>query len=311
MASISELEQRIRKFINNPRKQSYLLKDAEAWNKLCSSLDVIGDTELAIDSYLEREITNSIGERYLIVYGILQVMLVQQDAVKNMADALSINCQLSRNLNVIRGIRSDSIGHPTKQREDKSSKSCFIQRISLNEKGFNLMTVYSDGRPYALRSIDIPSLISEQRSALENLLTNVVEKLIEEEMAHREQFRDEKLKAAFPQTLGYYFEKIFEATRGGNAFLLGGPHVTFVAECLDQLEHLLKQRGLWDVYDSISYHMDLARYPLDELMKFFKEPTISKLNDKDAYIFALFLKGQVEDLKRISEEIDDEYSSQP
>jgi len=62
MASISELEQDIRKFINSPRKQFHLLKDAEAWNRLCSSLDVIGDTELAIDAYFEKDITNAIGK---------------------------------------------------------------------------------------------------------------------------------------------------------------------------------------------------------------------------------------------------------
>jgi hypothetical protein len=309
MASISELEQSIRKFINSPRNQFHLLKDAEAWNKLCSSLDVIGDTELAINAYLERDITNAIGESYLIVYGILQVMLVQQDAVKNMAHSLSVNCQFPKNLNDIRGIRSDSIGHPTKQREDKRLKSNFIVRMGLTEKGFNLMTVYSDGRPYTLRYIDIPSLITEQRFALQKILTKVVERLTEEEMAHREKFRNEKLEEAFPPTLGYYFEKIFEATRGGNAFLLGGPHLTFISECLDRLEQLLKDRGLLGVYDSISYHMDLARYPLEELTKFFQEPATSRLNDKDAYIFASFLEAQINYLKEISAGIDNEYSS--
>jgi hypothetical protein len=309
MASISEFEQDIRKFINSPRKQFHLLKDAEAWNRLCSSLDVIGDTQLAIDAYLEKDITSAIGGSYLIVYGILQVMIVQQDAVKSLAQSLSINCQFTKNLNAIRGIRSDSIGHPTKQREDKRLKSNFIVRMGLSEKGFNLMTVYSDRRPYILRYIEIPSLITEQRSALEKILTKVVERLTDEEMVHKEQFRNEKLEEAFPPTLGYYFEKIFEATRGGNAFLLGGPHLTFIAECLDQLEQLLKERGLLGVYDSISYHMDLARYPLEELMRFFQEPASSKLNDKDAYIFASFLEAQINYIKGISAEIDDEYSS--
>ncbi len=311
MASISDLEQQLRNFINNPRKQFYLLKDAKAWNKLCSSLDVIGDTELAIDSYLERVSTDSIGENYLIVYGILQVMLVQQNAVKDMANALSINCHFSKELNIVRKIRSDSIGHPTTQREDKTSKSNFIVRISLSDKGFNLMTVYSDRRPYVLRTIDIPSLIAEQRLALKNILNNVIKRLTEEEMAHREQFTNKKLEAAFPPTLGYYFEKILEATRGGNAFLLGVPHLVFIADCLNRFEQLLKERGLWDVYDSITYHMDLASYPLSELAKFFKEPGISKLNAKDAYIFASFLEFQVNSLRGIATEIDEEYSSNP
>ena len=45
--SISALEQQVRDFINRARKQHTLLKDSRAWNQLCSSLDIVGDTELA------------------------------------------------------------------------------------------------------------------------------------------------------------------------------------------------------------------------------------------------------------------------
>lgn len=82
MKTIEQLETEIRDFINNPRKQSLLLKDSTVWNKLCSALDVTGDTELAINAYISAINVNSDGEAYLIVYGILQVLLVQQDAVK-------------------------------------------------------------------------------------------------------------------------------------------------------------------------------------------------------------------------------------
>jgi len=64
---LQDLQQQIRGFINNPRKQAGLLRDSAAWNKLCSALDVIGDTELAIDSYLTRQPMRDVGESYLIV----------------------------------------------------------------------------------------------------------------------------------------------------------------------------------------------------------------------------------------------------
>ena len=49
--AISEVATRIRAFINSARKQHELLKDSTAWNQPGSSLDVIGDIELAFNAY--------------------------------------------------------------------------------------------------------------------------------------------------------------------------------------------------------------------------------------------------------------------
>lgn len=61
--------QEIRKFINKPRKQYILLKNHKFWNQLCSSLDVIEDSDLAIDAYLNMEFSKDDGEKYLRLYG--------------------------------------------------------------------------------------------------------------------------------------------------------------------------------------------------------------------------------------------------
>ncbi|MGH9428047.1 MAG: hypothetical protein ACRD2L_17330 [Terriglobia bacterium] len=149
ITDLQDLQQQIRGFINSPRKQSGLLRDSAGWNKLCSALDVIGDTELAIDAYLTRQPTSDVGESYLIVYGILQVLLTQQDAVKHLCESLSIKVAFPKALQRIREIRSNAVGHPMEGRENKASKSNFIQRVSLSERGFTLITVFSDDRPYS------------------------------------------------------------------------------------------------------------------------------------------------------------------
>lgn len=88
--TVTNLEDRIREFINNGRKQSALLKDLTIWNKLCSSLDVIGDTQLAIQAHSQLKNIKGDGASYLIIYGTLQAMLLQQDALKHISDALNI-----------------------------------------------------------------------------------------------------------------------------------------------------------------------------------------------------------------------------
>jgi hypothetical protein len=309
MNAISELEAQIRDFINNPRKQHILLQDRAGWNKLCSSLDVIGDTELAIDSYMD-DINDPVtdGQKYLILYGILQVLFVQQDAVKHIAEALELPYEEEPLLSHIRELRNDSVGHPTKRGQGKGKSFNFVVRGSMDRSGFTLMTTYPDKDP-VFTPVHVPHLIRDQREILHKSLTKVIEKLKSEEMEHRKKHRDEKLADAFPQTLTYYYEKISEAIHGRNFPAFGSLHVKLVSEAVEKFKAMLQTRGLLDAHDSISYHFELVEYPLGELKRYFDAPQDSKLNDKDAYIFLSFIQEQVDFLKRIAVEIDEEYAT--
>jgi len=191
MPNIVELEQKIRDFINNPRIQHALLQDSAAWNLLCSCLDTIGDTELAIDAYNASENLDSHGAAYLIVYGVLQALFIQQDAVENLCQALVISYVRDQHIKEIREIRNDSAGHPTKRDDLKDRKNKkgvsynFITRSSLTKSGFDLMTTYPDNEIPLFRHISIPSLIASQRKILRSVLSEVLKKLKSEEAEHR------------------------------------------------------------------------------------------------------------------------------
>ncbi|PKP61439.1 hypothetical protein CVT91_03255 [Candidatus Atribacteria bacterium HGW-Atribacteria-1] len=92
-----EYLQEIRGFVNKPRKQFNLLKNHKFWNQLCSSLDVIEDSDLAIDAYLNREFSKDDGEKYLRLYGLLQALFLQQDAVANLCESLKLPNNLIAN----------------------------------------------------------------------------------------------------------------------------------------------------------------------------------------------------------------------
>lgn len=308
---ISEYEELIREFINQPRKQAGLLKNREAWNILCSALDVIGDTELAIDAYLDKSKIDSHGESYLVVYGALQVLQVQQDAIANLCSALSLALTLPNELDYIRIARNEAVGHPTRHKEKKVIKSSFIVRHSLSGTGFSLMTVFSDGRPYEHRYIDIPKLIDTQRKHLDLVLEKVIEKLRKEELEHRERHMKERLQDNFPDTLGYYFSKIFEAADDPSFFPLGKLHIELIEKCTAEFRQGLEKRGEWGAYSSINYLYELLEYPIKELKIFFSEKGKSKLNSKDVYIFTEFVRNQMKELEDIAKEIDADYASKP
>jgi len=250
--SVADLEYQIRNRINARRKQHELLGRSADWNRLCSALDVIGDTELGLDAYLGHPEVRDTGTQYLHVYGALQLLQTQQDAASEICAALQIKPQASPKVPLIREVRSSAVAHPTRQQKNNQSKSNFIVRITLSQHGFTLFTVVADESSHTERYISIPKLVALQRTALVAALVEVLAILDEAEMKHREKHKDEKLAGCFPSTLGYYFSKIFEAIHSPRSYPLGGMHVKLVTECLVKMRSMLEERGEWGISESIN-----------------------------------------------------------
>lgn len=309
--SVADLEDQLRNRINARRKQHELLGRSADWNRLCSALDVIGDTELGLDAYLSHPEISDTGAQYLHVYGALQLLQTQQDAVSEICDALHIKPQASPKVPLVREVRSSAVAHPTRQRENNRSKSNFIVRMGLSQHGFTFLTVVADESSHTERYVSVPKLAALQRTALVATLREVLAILDEAEMKHHEKHKDEKLVSCFPSTLGYYFSKIFEAIHSPRSYPIGRMHVELFAECLVKMRGILEERGEWGISESIDYEYELLDYPLQQLAAFFADRSASKLNDKDAYIFCAFVREQINTLIKIAQEIDEEYQASP
>lgn len=311
MKSVSDLEQEIRDFINSPREQQILLQHPAAWNMLCSCLDVIGDTELALETYHSAEAPKDDGGKYLLVYGVLQALFIQQDAVQNLCDALEIDYEPDPLLREIREIRSDSIGHPTKRGRGQGRAYNFISRPTLSKAGFDLMTTFPDQRMPIFRSINIPTMIERQTEKLREVLAEIVDKLRQEELEHREKFREDRLQDIFPQTLKYHIGKIYEAILGSKPVRLSTADMQIIRQIVEKFKEQLRERGTLEVYDSVTELINRLDYPLSELKAYLEDPQQSNLNDQSAYIFCFFIDKHLDELKEISEEIDEVYEAEP
>lgn len=300
----------IRGFINNPRIQFKLIMKIDSWNMLCSSLDTIGDTELAIDAYIEKKDTDDDGGKYLTAYGILQVLFVQQESVKYLHKSLGIEYFDDPTLKNIREIRNDSVGHPI--RTDYSKRPVafnFITRISLTKRGFVLMKTFPDERDPEFITVDMIDLVKKQQRVHNSMLSAVSKHLREEDMKHKKTFAKEKLENILPRTLSYYVQKVIEAIHGGKPSSIGLVHANMIADHLGKLKNALRSREIYEAYDSVKYEIELLEYPLSELQSYFEEAKRSHINEKDAYIFADFVGRRIEKLRDIATEIDKEYSS--
>ncbi|MXV82998.1 hypothetical protein F4Z98_06450, partial [Candidatus Poribacteria bacterium] len=198
---LNERISKIRDLINSSRKQNLLIRDSTLWYMLCSCMDTIGDTEEALESFLKLDTDSSDkGRNYLRIYGALQALYVQQEAVKNLHEALKIPYTKDTALEKIRHIRIDAAGHPTNRGNKKAFN--FITRVTLSAQEFHLMTLYpakSGGKALNSKHVDIsvPDLIATQKGVFEDVLNNVIETLKEEEVEHRKKFADKKLADAF------------------------------------------------------------------------------------------------------------------
>ena len=178
MHNLEPLINEVQDIINKLDISPDVLNDRATKMKLCSCLDVIVDTECCLGAFTNTD-TNieqlDVGDKYMYVYGTLQALYMQQDAVKNFTDTLGIEYPSEPSLKRIREIRNDSVGHPSKRGDGEGKAFNFITRDSIGNQGFELGTAYKeDSRADCLKGVDIPCLIDEQRSVFARFFGHVI-----------------------------------------------------------------------------------------------------------------------------------------
>jgi hypothetical protein len=131
-------------------KDTLKLNKAEDWSFICTALDVIGDTTLAISNFLEFGLEghtdgNDFGEKYLRLYGVLNASYLQQFAVFslykrcNLEKLDDVKQELS-NLKIYE-LRNKLGAHSTDYKNKQDNKKqdlieCYVI-IRISAKGYN------------------------------------------------------------------------------------------------------------------------------------------------------------------------------
>jgi hypothetical protein len=319
MASVYDLRRSILEFIHHPRRLDPLLKDTPNWNQLASSFDVIADTEMAIQTYSGLPaVGNDKGMLYLMIYGLLQALYAQQDAVESLVRAFRPNqtpryaIESEPEAEEIRSVRNRAVGHPTVQGNVNSKKTPGVQmsfHISqLWNGGFTLMTTYADGG-VIFTEVRLFDLIERNSRMVERTLQKIKDALEAAEMEHRKQFRDEKLADIFPATLDYQFEKVFAGVRKLGAWDgdFGKMSLNMIVETVKKFRDAATQRGILNRTSDFEYYFAEVEYPLAELAAYF-EGKGSLKDPRAAGIFTHFLQDKVRGLVVIAREVDEEYA---
>ena len=158
-------------------------KDSDNWDRICSSSDIINDTICAIESYVKSDYPDEdIGLQYIFIYGLLQALYLQQDAVRNLFKVLH-KCyprdqkflyELSDELEEVRKLRNETTGHPT---------GTFDGIFTYINRGFSkwhfkkLRSSKAGGNEFP--PVDLFCVLKKQTLAIKNDLGILVEKLNE------------------------------------------------------------------------------------------------------------------------------------
>jgi hypothetical protein len=308
VAVINRLSDSVREHINTHRYQSILLDDSKTWNQICSSLDAIGDSLCAVESYDAEEFPEDIGLKYIYTYGILQALYLMQDALGHLSEAFNISYELTETLREIRKARNASIGHPTKQDEKGKRYYNYISRISMAKSGFDLLRSSGD-REHSFTCVDIAKACSDQLQGVIDAYGKIVQKLEEIDRMHKEQFKGSPLADIFHSAMGYFFEKISQGIHshsyGDREF--GYRHVGLVKDTYEKFKAALAERNELNEYtefDLNEYFHALGR--LDEYLSGGDTP----MEEADARIYLSYLRHEHEHFVQIAKEIDEEYESQ-
>jgi hypothetical protein len=173
--------QALETWIRHGRTERQLQRDLGRWNQIRSSLNALRQTHIAIETFNRANGNLSHGERILAIYGLLQALVVQQDALCHLAEALGarpLRLNRHRRLEEIRNIRNWTVGHPTKiDRYDVASHHA-ITRTKLGRGGFALYSAFDDGRTQ-YTYVPLPQLARLQRRVISQLLRDLLAQVSE------------------------------------------------------------------------------------------------------------------------------------
>lgn len=173
----------IRDLVNSYPLIGELQKRDRDWRKLCASMDTIEDTEEAIIIYKNLPDFSADDGAYLYLYGLFQVLFVQQDSVNALNNALfdeDISFQdmgKYSDLKKVREIRNDLFGHPADRTDpDEGNRSHIISRMTISKEFFQALDYYTK-RKDTYRTIDVFDCIKKQNTNINEALKAICGKL--------------------------------------------------------------------------------------------------------------------------------------
>lgn len=236
------------------------------WDMVSASLDVLGDTQLAIEAFQERrgDIGGGVGHGYLEAYGLFQAMFLQQDALTNLAEGLNlarVRVRKNPDYSYVRNLRNTYFGHPTKRTSGGKVTFHGITRISVGTMSLQGWTFPN----FRTENIDVSQVLKRHESSTRATLKSIYEETLNKGKAYMSRFTEE---VPISDHI-YEFEKLYTWALGSKN---GAAMAPASVEILDK-ELVTIERGITaryhraDQVGDVIREISKARYCLRVLRK--------------------------------------------
>lgn len=279
------------------------------YEKCFTSLDVIEDSEDAIDEFLDLPESNMPKRSVLYIYGVLQAMYCQQDGLFSLHQNISKLEFKKQNdffnyfkFNMdIREIRNDIAGHPTSRKGN--SEFYFIDKGPNSKFGFS----YAGYKPeFRVVEVDLKYLIEEQREFTRKVLKeveNIIKRTVKE---HKEEYKTKNLYSII-SNLNYSIQLIKRGIYDSQRSFQAEGSLKIVSDKISEFLDELKLRYNDSIPESIIDTSGTINYILNRVSKWYDDGEL--LENKDARIFMIAFDKEFDDLKQMAKEIDLEYTT--
>lgn len=276
------------------------------WSKLWTAVDNIEDTQLAIDEYCDLKSFSR-----LAVYGLLQSMVVQQDGITHLEEALQIEKPNWPNdypdLAEIREIRRETVGHPT---ETKKRGGFSYTSISHTNKFLVLeYGVWSLNDKFEHKTINLEEVIKTQCNLLMKELDRIIKKIEDDEHNHKMQFQNQSLSEILKAT-SYYIQKLwpFERDRIYSDIMFKS-----LRDAFERFRAEIKKRyGVDDFAECINIPgvVDIVA-KVEKLLPRIEEmlPMGRSIDSFNLEVYVESLSNAFDDLRIMAKEIDEEFAN--
>lgn len=299
---------KIRDHVNHPWKRELIFSDRVKWDKVCSCMDVLEDTQLAINSFFKLPDFSGDNGGYLYLYGLLQAFYLQQDSASHLSKALfgkTINWKKDYpDLFLVRDLRNDATGHPTSRNNDESFH--YIARYSVSKQSFKLASYFPKQKKSIYRDFDLLGLNSKHEKSICDLLDKVVQSLEEDLSNHKKKFKNMKLADLIPHDLHYSIGKVYEGIY--NDYPLAEMNFRMLKNAYENIKgEIIKRYNTLDALSGVKLQVEKLDFILSRLEGWLNAKQLHK--NKDAEIFMDGFDDRFKELEEMLKEIDVEFQT--
>lgn len=284
----------------------YNIPDELKYNQTFTSIDLIEDSQIAIEEFEKIETTGIEGRSTLLIYGLLQSFFLQQDGLYSLYKSIVDNNIKQKDFfdlfsfeQEIRDVRNDIAGHPTNR---KNSEYYFIAKGATTKYRFTYAGYTPEFRKV---EVDLKAFISKQFDFVKKVLL-----IIQDDIRKKYEMKkgEHKNLQLIEMIIGVdrNLQLISRGIRDDKRNFQGEWGISGITDSVEKIKKELNLRYNNNLPIGISEAFRIIDYILIRFNHWQNENLL--LDNNDAEIFLDSLDKQLNELGEMLKEMDEEFN---